>query len=141
EPLPSPSLLFGFWRERFPRGVLDIPARRLSAFAPWALRFAGAALRRAENTKHLAPFVRPGVTALAGLLTDAGRPDLIRQHGHYEAWLGGDVDALASAQAAAMTALEVPTQPAPRELVESIRNAARAERASALWFPKCAHVV
>lgn len=142
EPLPSPSLLFGFRRELFPRrGVLDIPARRLPAFSPWALRFARAAFRRAENTRHLAPFVRPGVTALAGLLADAGRPDLIRQHGHYEAWLDGDADALAAAQAAAMSALDVPTQAAPRDVVESIRTAAGAQRASALWFPKCAHVV
>ena len=30
EPLPSPGLLFGFWRELFAfGGVLDIPARRL----------------------------------------------------------------------------------------------------------------
>jgi len=141
EPLPSPSLLFGFWRDLWPRGVLDIPARRLGTFAPWALRFARAAFRREAHTKLLAPFVRPGVTALAGLLSDAGRPELIRQHGHYETWLDGDVDAQAAAQAAAMAKLEVPTQPAPRELVESIRTAARAERAAALWFPKCAHVV
>ena len=141
EPLPSPSLLFGFWRDLHPRGVLDIPARRLRAFAPWALRFARAAFRRAENTRHLAPFVRPGVTALAGLLADAGRPDLIRQNGHYETWLAGDVDAQATAHAAAMSELGVPTEPAPRELVESIRGAARAERAAALRFPKCAHVV
>ena len=141
EPLPSPSLLYGFWRDLWPRGVLEIPARRFGAFAPWALRFARAAYRRTENTRHLAPFVRPGVTALAGLLADAGRPDLLRQNGHYETWLGGDVDRLATDHAAAMTALEIPTQPAPRELVESIRTAAGAERASALWFPKCAHVV
>jgi D-amino-acid dehydrogenase len=141
EPLPSPSLLFGFWRDLYPRGVLDIPARRLGAFFPWALRFARAAFRRAENTRHLAPFVRPGVTALADLLNDAGRPDLIRRHGHYEAWLGPDGAARAAAQAAAMTALEVPTQAAPRDLVEAIRAAARAEHAAALWFPQCAHVV
>jgi D-hydroxyproline dehydrogenase len=140
EPLPSPSLLFGFWRDLFPRGVLDIPRRRLGAFAPWALRFARAAFRRRENTGHLAPFVRPGVAALARLLDAAGRPDLLRRHGHYEAWLGGDVDALAAAQSAAMTALEIPTQPAPRDLVESIRTSARAARAAALWFPQCAHV-
>lgn len=141
EPLPSPALLFGFWRDLFPRGVLDIPARRLAEFAPWAWGFARAAYRRAGNTDHLAPFVRPGVTALAGLLADAGRPDLLRQHGHYEIWLRGDVDAQAAAQTAAMTTLDVPTQPAPRELVDAVRTAARAELAAGLWFPKCAHVV
>ena len=59
-PLPAPSLLFGFWRELFALGgVLDIPARRFATFAPWAARFARAAFQRAENTAHLAPFVRP----------------------------------------------------------------------------------
>jgi D-hydroxyproline dehydrogenase len=141
EPLPSPHLLLGFWRDLFPRGVLDIPARRLGAFAPWALRFARAAYRRPQNTGHLAPFVRPAVTALAGLLADAGRPELLRRHGHYEVWLSGDVDAQASAQAAAMTALGVPTQPAPREVVDALQASAHAERAAALWFSQCAHVV
>ena len=37
EPLPAPGLLVGFWRELFAfGGVLDIPLRRLPAFAPWA---------------------------------------------------------------------------------------------------------
>lgn len=142
EPLPAPALLFNFWRELFAMGgVLDIPAHRLAQFAPWALKFAGAAFRRAENTRHLAPFVRPSVPALIRLLTDAGRPDLIRQHGHYEVWLGGKVAALARAQAAMMEKLEVATQPAPRDVVERIRNAARADVAEGLWFPNCAHVL
>ena len=65
EPLPSPQLLFGFWRDLFALdGVLDIPLRRLAAFAPWAMRFAGAAFRKEQNTRHLAPFVRPAVPAL-----------------------------------------------------------------------------
>jgi D-amino-acid dehydrogenase len=61
EPLPSPALLFGFWRELFAfGGVLDIPWRRLPQFAPWARRFAAAAFRRRENTERFAPLVRPG---------------------------------------------------------------------------------
>jgi D-amino-acid dehydrogenase len=122
-------------------GVLDIPAHRLASFAPWALRFARAAFRKRENTRHLAPFVRPSVPALIRLLADAGRPDLIRQHGHYEVWLRGNVDTLAAAQARAMEALEVATEPAPRDIVERIRSAARADAASGLWFPRCAHVL
>jgi D-amino-acid dehydrogenase len=142
EPLPSPSLLFGFWRDLFSRGgVLDIPARRLWQFAPWALRFAQAAFRRRANTAHLAPFVRPAVPALVDLLSDAGRPDLIRQHGHYEIWLGGNADQRAREQALAMEALEVPTRPAPQDVVERVRSAAGAARAAGLWFPQCAHVL
>ena len=72
-PLPAPSLLFGFWRELFALGgVLDIPARRLATFAPWAARFARAAFQRAENTAHLAPFVRPAVPALVRMLRAPG---------------------------------------------------------------------
>lgn len=141
EPLPSTQLLFGFWRELFARGgVLDIPARRLVKFAPWASRFARAAFRREANTRLLAPFVRPAVPALAGLLRDAGRPDLIRQHGHYEIWLGRKGHELARRQAEHMAQLEVRTEPAPRELLEKARAAARADFATGLWFPACAHV-
>lgn len=142
EPLPSPQLLFGFWRELFAMGgVLDIPARRLLKFAPWAMRFAAAAFRKPQNTAHLAPFVRPAVPALISLLNDAGRPDLIRQHGHYEIWLGGKVHELARKQAADMERLEVLTRPAPADVVEKVRAAARAEIATGLWFPNCAHVL
>jgi D-amino-acid dehydrogenase len=135
-------LLFGFWRELFAfGGVLDIPPRRFLKFLPWAMRFAQAAFRREENTRHLAPFVRPAVPALLGMLGEIGRPDLIRQHGHYEVWLGGDVGRRARLQALAMERLEVPTQPAPSELIEIARRAARAATAAGLYFPKCAHVL
>jgi len=142
EPLPSPALLFGFWRELFAfGGVLDIPARRLAAFAPWAVRFARAAFRQPANTAHLAPFVRPAVPALIELLREAGRPDLIRQHGHYEIWLDADGPRRARTQAQAMEKLEVPTQPAPAEILGAARNAARAANSAGLYFPKCAHVL
>jgi glycine/D-amino acid oxidase-like deaminating enzyme len=142
EPLPAPGLLFGFWRELFAfGGVLDIPVQRLPAFAPWAMRFARAAFQRRANTALLAPFVRPAVPALIGLLGEAGRPDLIRQNGHYQIWLKGRVERLARAQAQAMERLEVATRPAPGEVVEAARHAARAQDAAGLWFPGCAHVV
>jgi D-amino-acid dehydrogenase len=142
EPLPSPGLLFGFWRELFAfGGVLDIPPRRLLRFLPWAARFARAAFHRVENTRHLAPFVRPAVPALVELLRDAGRPDLIRQHGHYEVWLGRDAVRRSHRQALAMEKLEIPTQPAPTELMETARRAAHAPTAAGLYFPNCAHVL
>src|SRR5689334_7633385 len=142
EPLPSPGLLFGFWRQLIPfGGVLDIPLRRFPQFLPWAMRFARAAFRRSENTRHLAPFVRPAVPELVGMLTSIGRSDLIRQHGHYEMWLGGDAAGRARQQAIAMESLEVPTRPAPGELVDSVRRAAKADSGAGLHFPQCAHVV
>src|SRR5688572_396176 len=69
EPLPSPALLFGFWRllTAFD-GPLHIPISRVPAFLPWATRFAAAALRQRANTVHLAPFVRPAVDALDAML-------------------------------------------------------------------------
>lgn len=142
EPLPSPGLLFGFWRQLIPfGGVLDIPLRRFPQFLPWAMRFARAAFRRSENTRHLAPFVRPAVPALVEMLAAIGRSDLIRQHGHFEMWLGGDAASRARHQALAMESLEVPTRSAPDELVESVRRAAKADTGAGLHFPQCAHVV
>jgi D-amino-acid dehydrogenase len=142
EPLPSPSLLFGFWRDLFAfGGVLDIPPRRLLKFLPWSLRFARAAFQREENTRKLAPFVRPAVPALVEMLGEIGRSDLIRQHGHYEVWLDGDAERRSRLQALAMEKLEVPTQRAPLEVVESARRAAQATTAAGLYFPKCAHVL
>jgi D-hydroxyproline dehydrogenase len=142
EPLPSTGLLFGFWRELFAfGGVLDIPPRRLPKFLPWAARFARAAFHRAGNTQHLAPFVRPAVPALVEMLSEIGRTDLIRRHGHYEVWLRGDAARRARAQALAMEKLAVPTQPAPADLVEAARRTAHAASAAGLHFPNCAHVV
>jgi glycine/D-amino acid oxidase-like deaminating enzyme len=142
EPLPSPGLLFGFWRQLVAfGGVLDIPLRRFPQFLPWAMRFARAAYKRPENTRHLAPFVRPAVPALVGMLTSIGRADLIRQHGHYEVWLGGDAAGRAQGQAQAMEALEIPTRSAPADLIESVRRAAKADSGAGLHFPQCAHVV
>lgn len=142
EPLPSPRLLFGFWRMLTAfGGPLHIPLRRVPALAPWAVRFAGAAFRRAPNTRALAPFVRPAVGALDGMLRDIGRSDLLRLHGHYEIWLDGSAAAAARAQARTMEKLEVPTLPAPPDLLQAAQRAAGAHAVAGLWFPQCAHVI
>lgn len=142
EPLPSPGLLFGFWRllTTFD-GPLRIPMRRVPEFGPWAWRFALAAFRRRENTRLLAPFVRPAVDTLAELLHGAGRPDLLQRRGHYELWLRRGAARRAAAQARAMDVLEVPTAPAPPELLEAARTAARVNEIAGLWFPRCGHVI
>jgi D-amino-acid dehydrogenase len=142
EPLPSVGLLFGFWRllTAFD-GPLHIPAERLPAFMPWAARFALAAFRRGTHTRHLAPFVRPAADALEEMLRDIGRPDLLKRHGHYELWLNRGAGRRAARQARLMAKLDVPTTPAPAELLEAARRAAQATEAAGLWFPKCAHVV
>ena len=47
EPLSSPALLFGFWRQlSLFGGALDISAHHLRKFTPWAIGFARAAFRR-----------------------------------------------------------------------------------------------
>src|SRR6202034_4847026 len=44
QPLPSPGLLFGFWRELFRfGGALDLPTRQALRMMPWIRRFAAAA--------------------------------------------------------------------------------------------------
>src|SRR5256885_2352767 len=89
EPLPSPGLLFGFWRELFAfGGSLDIPWRRLPQVALWARHFAAAAFRRRANTRHLAPLVRPACAAWERLLREGGPPALLRRNGHYQGWPG-----------------------------------------------------
>lgn len=141
EPLPSPALLYGFWRMLTAfGGPLHIPARRIGTFLPWAMRFGVAAFKREAHTRHLAPIVRPGVIALEQMLKEIGRTDLLRQNGHYELWLDDRAQEKAQAHARAMERIEVPTAPAPAELLEAARQQASAQYAAGLWFPKCAHV-
>ncbi|TLY66325.1 MAG: FAD-binding oxidoreductase [Gammaproteobacteria bacterium] len=88
EPLPSPALLFGFWRQLFVfGGALDIPWRRLPQFAPWAWRFAAAAFRQRANTRQFAPLVRPAAAAWERTLREVGSRALLRRNGHHQVWL------------------------------------------------------
>src|ERR1700729_2665662 len=74
QPLPSPGLLFGFYRDLFRfGGTLDLSPRQAMRMSPWIGRFAAAAFRRGVNTGHLAPLVRPSVDAWARLLAQIGR--------------------------------------------------------------------
>ena len=83
QPLPSLSLLFGFWRELYSMGgPLDLSPRQVLRMLPWIGRFAAAAFRRAENTRHLAPLVLPAAADWGRWLDEIGRPELLRRHGH-----------------------------------------------------------
>jgi D-amino-acid dehydrogenase len=153
EPLPSWSLLFGFWREMFAfGGALDIPLRRAPEFLPWALRFAAAARHRTENTRRLAPLVEPAVGHMARWLAEVGRPDLLRTNGHLQVWFGPRSDERATEEALAMERLGIPTEVAPKEILQVIaRRSARSlepgtslprnARVAGLWFPGTAHVL
>lgn len=142
EPLPSPGLLFGFWRELYALGgPLDVPVRRLGAFAPWARRFAMAAFRRQAHTQHLAPLVRPAGAAYAQLLAEIGREDLLRRNGHYQFWLSAKGAAQATAEARHMQALGIPTAPVAPDVLANVRTAAGAQHAAGLWFPESGHML
>jgi glycine/D-amino acid oxidase-like deaminating enzyme len=154
EPLPSWDLLFGFWRELFAfGGALDIPLRRAPEFMPWAWRFAAAAMHRRENTRQLAPLVKPAVGQMARWLAEVGRPELLRTNGHFEVWFGPRSDERAAEQGLAMERLGIPTQAAPNEILQAMaRQSARSlkprtslrssnARVAGLWFTSTAHVL
>jgi D-amino-acid dehydrogenase len=155
EPLPSPALLFGFWRQLVAMGgPLDLPLRRVPGMLPWIARFARAAFRQEENTKPLAPLVRASRATLERWLREIGRADLLRCNGHYEVWLREGGAEHAQKHARAMERLGIPTAPAPAEVIEPIARAASAAHAAAtresgssrasvatgLWFPETGHV-
>ncbi len=142
EPLPSPGLLFGFWRElyRF-GGSLDLPARQALRMLPWMAGFAAAAFRRAQNTAHLAPLVLPASSNWARWLGQIGRSDLLRRHGHYEIGFGRRGLALIRAQPRTMARLGINTLPLAAGRLLPLQRAARARSAAGLWFEASAHVV
>jgi D-hydroxyproline dehydrogenase len=142
QPLPSPALLFGFWRDLFRfGGALDLPPSQVLRMLPWIRRFAAAAFRRAANTHHLAPLVLPAADAWSRWLGEIGRSELLRRHGHYEIEFGRQGQALMRAQARTMMRLGVKTRPVPAEQLLILQRAAGAEMAAGLWFEDSAHVI
>ena len=141
QPLPSLSLLFGFWRELYSMGgPLDLPPRQVLRMLPWIGRFAAAAFRRTENTRYLAPLVLPAAADWARWLEEIGRPELLRRHGHYEIGFGPEAQSRAQVQARLMARLGVKTRPVSSEELEPLQRAARAGTAAGLWFENSAHV-
>jgi D-amino-acid dehydrogenase len=142
EPLPSRALLFGFWHELFVfGGPLDVPLRRMPQFLPWARHFAAAAGHRQENTRYLAPLVRPATLDMSRWLAEIGCSDLLRTNGHYEVWLGERSSRRAATQALVMEKLGIATQPAPDELLRTIAGQAAIEITAGLWYPSTGHVL
>ncbi len=142
QPLPSPSLLFGFWRELFGfGGTLDLPAGQALHMLPWIRRFAAAAFRRSANTRHLAPLVRPAAEVWARWLEEIGRPELLRRHGHYEIEFGGHCQARARANADMMARLGVKTRHMAAEQLLPAQRAAHEKTADGLWFEDSAHLI
>lgn len=142
QPLPSRQLLFGFWRELFAfDGPLDIPLRRLGAFAPWAWGFGRAAFRREANTRSLAPLVKPAAAEFERLCRRLGRADLMRRQGHVQVWFGKHAAKKSAAEAAEMNRLDVRTSAASRDTLDAIAAAAGARLIAGLEFPDSGHVL
>ncbi len=125
QPLPSPQLLLGFWRELVSfGGVLDIPLRRVAVMAPWMARFALAAFQQRSHAQHLAPLVRNAADELESQLCEVGRGDLMRRNGHYALWLGPKAASHAAAERTRASNLGIATSDAPAELIRAAASAA-----------------
>ena len=142
QPLPSPSLLLGFWRDLFLfGGALDLPARQVLGMLPWIRRFAAAAYRRDENTPHLAPLELPAADHWSRWLDGIGRSDLLRRNGHYEVDFGKQGRAVMAAQARVMAELGIRTREVSAAELLPLRRAAQADTAAGLWFEGSAHII
>src|SRR5271170_4101449 len=125
QPLRSPSLLFGFYRELFRfGGALDLSPRQTLRMAPWIRLFAAAAFRRNANARHLAPLVRAAGPAWVRWLEEIRRPELLKRHGHYEIAFGSRSHAKMQSHADDMARVEVKTRPIGAEQLEPLQRAA-----------------
>ena len=142
QPLPSPQLLFGFYRELFRfGGALDLPPRQALRMAPWIGRFAAAAFKRTENTRHLAPLVRPSAQLWERWAEAIGRPELLKRHGHYEISLGPKAQAHMHGYAQEMDRIGVKTHPLAAEQLLPLQRAANSATGAGLWFEDSAYIV
>jgi D-hydroxyproline dehydrogenase len=142
QPLPSPGLLLGFYRDLFRfGGTLDLAPRQALRMMPWIRQFAAAAFRRAENTLYLAPLVRPAAATWARWVEEIGRRELLHRHGHYEIAFGPRSHAAMRAHARAMAALELNTRPLSAEQLRPLQQGANAGAAAGLWFEASANVI
>jgi D-amino-acid dehydrogenase len=142
QPLPSPGLLFGFYRElvRF-GGALDLSPRQALRMAPWIWKFSAAAFKRTRNTRHLMPLVRPSAEVWERWTVKIGRPDLLKRHGHYEVSLRPSAQAHMHSYAQEMARLGVRTRPVPAEQLMPLQRAAGSATGAGLWFEDTAYIV
>ncbi|MEO7206786.1 MAG: FAD-dependent oxidoreductase [Steroidobacteraceae bacterium] len=142
QPLPSPALLFGFYRELFRfGGALDLSPRQALHMAPWIRRFAAAAFRHTENTRHLMPLVRPSTEVWERWAKAIGRPELLKRHGHFEVSLGTKSHAHMHSYAQEMAKIGVKTRPVPAEQLLPLLRGANSAIGAGLWFEDSAYIV
>ena len=142
QPLPSPKLLFGFYRELFRfGGALDLSPRQALRMAPWIRRFVSAAFQRTQNTHHLAPLVRPSAQVWERWAAAIGRPELLRRHGHYEISLAPKAQAHMQSYAEEMAGIGVKTRPVPAAELLPLQRGANSATGAGLWFEDSAFIV
>ncbi|MBS0421672.1 MAG: FAD-binding oxidoreductase [Proteobacteria bacterium] len=142
EPVPSPSLLFGFWKQLAAfDGPLSFESGFLPGSASWLGRFVAAAFRHSANTQILAPLVRASTAAFHRALREVGQVDLLKLNGHYSFWTEPGASKRAQAEAQHMAALGIPTMPVDEEFRQTIAATTGSQHTTGLWFPETAHVL
>jgi D-hydroxyproline dehydrogenase len=142
QPLPSPGLLFGFYRELFRfGGALDLSPRQALRMAPWIRRFAAAAFQRTKNTRHLMPLVRPSADVWERWAQAIGRPELLKRHGHYEISLGPKSLSSMHSYAEELARVGVKTRPMAAEQLAPLQRGAKSALGAGLWFEDSAYIV
>ena len=89
EPLASIATIRSFPQRLFIRGgALSLPPRAISAWLPFALRLMKASTpsRFAKGRAALSSALAVALPAWRELLQGAGRPDLLRESGHFVVW-------------------------------------------------------
>jgi glycine/D-amino acid oxidase-like deaminating enzyme len=142
QPLPSPKLLFGFYRELFRfGGALDLSPRQALRMAPWIRQFAAAAFHRGRNTRYLAPLVRPSAEVWERWVKAIGRPELLKRHGHYEISLGPKSQVHMQSYGEEMARIGVKTRPVSAQQLLPLQRGANSAMAAGLWFEDSASIV
>ena len=142
EPVPSPGLLFGFWKQL---AAFDGPLSFESGFyrelPSWLVRFAAAAFRRQTNTRFLAPLVKAAMGSFSGALREIGCESLLKTNGHYQFWTEPRASERAKAEEGHMAALGIATRPVDEALRDAIAATTGSQHTAGLWFPDSGHVV
>lgn len=88
-PLASPATLIGAWKRRFSAGgAMDLPPRLAAHWLPFALRFVAASSsdRFEDGCDALRPLLAESLPAWRRLVAALGRPDLLKESGHFISW-------------------------------------------------------
>ena len=144
-PLPSPGLLFGFYRELFRfGGTLDLSPRQALRMSAWIRRFAAAAFRRSAKTPNTwrAALVRPAVAAWARACSrrSAGLSCSIGMDTTRLPWGSAAMRACARMRMKWRKSASRLARSRPNKLLP-LQRGANAAMAAGLWFEDSANVI